>query len=33
MALRQMMYQPIKGTWFTAEFVLTREGHSGVINL
>jgi hypothetical protein len=26
-ALRQIMYQPGKGTWFTAEFTLTREGH------
>jgi hypothetical protein len=26
-ALRKAMYQPGKGTWFTAEFRLTREGH------
>lgn len=26
-ALRRTMYQPGKGTWFTARFTLTREGH------
>jgi hypothetical protein len=27
MALRRLFYQPGKGTWFTAEFTLTQEGH------